>query len=100
MKFQLKLDSHSQRTLHLKFQDSVVPLDSLAELIVDIHCRLHDERYSNLCDIYDASDLNGNGAMDYNEFKLLQSLFMPEKVNMKRIFDQFKDQDSGCLNKK
>lgn len=53
-----------------------------------------------MCDIYDASDLNGDGAMDYNEFKLLQSLFMPEKVNMKRVFDQCKDQVSGCLNKK
>jgi len=77
-----------------------VPLDSLAELIIDIHCRLHDERYRNMCDIYDAADLNGDGSMDYHEFKLLQSLFMPEKVNLKRVFDQYKDQETGTLNKK
>ena len=53
-----------------------------------------------MCDIYDAADLNGDGSMDYHEFKLLQSLFMPEKVNLKRVFDQYKDQETGTLNKK
>jgi hypothetical protein len=77
------------RMLHLKSSSDAVPLDSLAELAITTAVRLQQEKLTNIRDVFKAADLDGNGHLDLNEFKILYKLITENKAPLTKLFDQY-----------
>ena len=63
-----------------------VPLDTLAEIIINTAVRQQQEKLTNIRDVFNAADLDKSGTLELNEFKILFKL-VSETNEANKIFD-------------
>ena len=66
--------AHVEKHLHLVHCSEAVALDDFAEFVVDSTHQLQAEKEQNISDIFAAADTNGNGVLEFREFRTLCKL--------------------------